>query len=239
MPQNLLVLPLIIVDTDCKWSWHVLTEYSLIGLSVLWMITHLADRRTFFMTSLVTFTVFQDDHANAELAKIMGEFTEAEEPVPSSSSKGDDLLAMMDGLWCAVNRYSASVKQPRLCMVCFSISNRELKEQPSPKTPTTRSWYVFVLVESIIVRHRPSCSGAAVVGDSLSLSSCCEVVTQCKFTPWWFHWTSHLFHQQMLFMDTDSIKKGENFSTSKKKIKIKLKWTQYEWDHNNCKTSGQ
>ncbi|XP_060725967.1 protein OSCP1 [Tachysurus vachellii] len=40
----------------------------------------------------------KDNQANAELAKIMGEFTEAEEPVPSSSSKGDDLLAMMDGL---------------------------------------------------------------------------------------------------------------------------------------------
>ncbi|MCJ8728494.1 hypothetical protein PDJAM_G00005090 [Pangasius djambal] len=40
----------------------------------------------------------KDNQANAELAKIMGEFTETEEPVPSSSSKGDDLLAMMDGL---------------------------------------------------------------------------------------------------------------------------------------------
>lgn len=51
-----------------------------------------------FMTLLVIFPVSQDNQANAELAKIMGEFTEAEEPVPSSSSKGDDLLAMMDGL---------------------------------------------------------------------------------------------------------------------------------------------
>lgn len=50
------------------------------------------------MISLVVFTVFQDNLANAELAKIMGEFTESDEPVPSSSSKGDDLLAMMDGL---------------------------------------------------------------------------------------------------------------------------------------------
>ncbi|KAF7708720.1 protein OSCP1 isoform X2 [Silurus meridionalis] len=40
----------------------------------------------------------KDSQANAELVKIMGEFTESEEPVPSSSSKGDDLLAMMDGL---------------------------------------------------------------------------------------------------------------------------------------------
>ncbi|XP_060778166.1 protein OSCP1 isoform X2 [Neoarius graeffei] len=40
----------------------------------------------------------KDSKASAELAKIMGEFTEAEESVPSSSSKGDDLLAMMDGL---------------------------------------------------------------------------------------------------------------------------------------------
>ncbi|TSK34917.1 Protein OSCP1 [Bagarius yarrelli] len=40
----------------------------------------------------------KDNQANAELAKIMGEFTEAEEPVSSSSSRGDDLLAMMDGL---------------------------------------------------------------------------------------------------------------------------------------------
>ncbi|KAB5586724.1 hypothetical protein PHYPO_G00004870 [Pangasianodon hypophthalmus] len=40
----------------------------------------------------------KDNQANAELAKIMGEFTETDEPVPSSSSKGDDLLAMMDGL---------------------------------------------------------------------------------------------------------------------------------------------
>ncbi len=42
---------------------------------------------------------FQDKQTNAELAKIMGEFGETGEPAPSSSSKGDDLLAMMDGLW--------------------------------------------------------------------------------------------------------------------------------------------
>lgn len=41
---------------------------------------------------------FQDKQTNAELAKIMGEFGEMGEPVSSSSSKGDDLLAMMDGL---------------------------------------------------------------------------------------------------------------------------------------------
>lgn len=178
-------------------------------MSAIWKITHLADGRTFFVTSLVIFSVFQDNQANAELAKIMGEFTEAEEPVPSSSSKGDDLLAMMDGLWCAVNRYSASVKQSRLCTVCFSVSHRELKERPSPKTTTTtttRSWYVFVQVESIIVRHCPSCLSAAVVEDSLSLSSCCSVVSQCKLKLWWFHWTSHLFYQQMPFMDIDYIR---------------------------------
>lgn len=42
--------------------------------------------------------VFQDQQANAELAKIMGQFAESGEQSPSSSSKGDDLLAMMDGL---------------------------------------------------------------------------------------------------------------------------------------------
>uniref|UniRef100_A0A667ZL91 Organic solute carrier partner 1 n=1 Tax=Myripristis murdjan TaxID=586833 RepID=A0A667ZL91_9TELE len=40
----------------------------------------------------------KDQQANAELAKIMGEFTEAEDQSPHASSKGDDLLAMMDGL---------------------------------------------------------------------------------------------------------------------------------------------
>ncbi|CAM4702912.1 unnamed protein product [Leuciscus chuanchicus] len=40
----------------------------------------------------------KDKQTNAELAKIMGEFVETGEPSPSSSSKGDDLLAMMDGL---------------------------------------------------------------------------------------------------------------------------------------------
>lgn len=41
----------------------------------------------------------QDQQANAELAKIMGEFTESGDQPASASSKGDDLLAMMDGLW--------------------------------------------------------------------------------------------------------------------------------------------
>lgn len=41
----------------------------------------------------------QDQQANAELAKIMGEFTESGDQPSSASSKGDDLLAMMDGLW--------------------------------------------------------------------------------------------------------------------------------------------
>uniref|UniRef100_A0AAQ4QDG7 Organic solute carrier partner 1 n=1 Tax=Gasterosteus aculeatus aculeatus TaxID=481459 RepID=A0AAQ4QDG7_GASAC len=40
----------------------------------------------------------KDQQANAELAKIMGQFAESGEQSPSSSSKGDDLLAMMDGL---------------------------------------------------------------------------------------------------------------------------------------------
>ncbi|XP_046895185.1 protein OSCP1 isoform X1 [Hypomesus transpacificus] len=40
----------------------------------------------------------KDQQANAELARIMGEFTEAGEPCQNISSKGDDLLAMMDGL---------------------------------------------------------------------------------------------------------------------------------------------
>nr|XP_061789701.1 protein OSCP1-like isoform X2 [Nerophis lumbriciformis] len=43
----------------------------------------------------------KDQTANAELAKIMGEFSEPQESPdqsPSVSSKGDDLLAMMDGL---------------------------------------------------------------------------------------------------------------------------------------------
>ncbi|XP_041963079.1 protein OSCP1 isoform X2 [Alosa sapidissima] len=40
----------------------------------------------------------KDKQANAELAKIMGEFGESGDPAPTSSSKGDDLLAMMDGL---------------------------------------------------------------------------------------------------------------------------------------------
>uniref|UniRef100_A0A8D3C7P9 Organic solute carrier partner 1 n=1 Tax=Scophthalmus maximus TaxID=52904 RepID=A0A8D3C7P9_SCOMX len=39
----------------------------------------------------------KDQQANAELTKIMGEFTESGDQSPSSS-KGDDLLAMMDGL---------------------------------------------------------------------------------------------------------------------------------------------
>jgi hypothetical protein len=44
--------------------------------------------------------LFQKHQANGELVKIMGDFTEeAGEPcLLSASSKGDDLLAMMDGL---------------------------------------------------------------------------------------------------------------------------------------------
>ena len=48
---------------------------------------------------LVDNIVFQDQQVNAELAKIMGEFSESGEQSPSSSSKGDDLLAMMDGIF--------------------------------------------------------------------------------------------------------------------------------------------
>ncbi|XP_008320900.1 protein OSCP1 [Cynoglossus semilaevis] len=40
----------------------------------------------------------KDQQANAELTRIMGEFTESGDQSPSSSSKGDDLLALMDGL---------------------------------------------------------------------------------------------------------------------------------------------
>ncbi|XP_061814498.2 protein OSCP1 [Nerophis lumbriciformis] len=43
----------------------------------------------------------KDQTTNAELAKIMGEFSDTRESrdhAPSASSKGDDLLAMMDGL---------------------------------------------------------------------------------------------------------------------------------------------
>ncbi|XP_028281472.1 protein OSCP1 isoform X1 [Parambassis ranga] len=40
----------------------------------------------------------KDQQTNAELAKIMGEFSESGDQSPSASSKGDDLLAMMDGL---------------------------------------------------------------------------------------------------------------------------------------------
>lgn len=41
----------------------------------------------------------KDQQASAELAKIMGEFTESGDQPTSACSKGDDLLAMMDGLW--------------------------------------------------------------------------------------------------------------------------------------------
>lgn len=47
---------------------------------------------------LAMFHVFQDKQTNAELAKIMGEFGESGDPAPTASNKGDDLLAMMDGL---------------------------------------------------------------------------------------------------------------------------------------------
>ncbi|CAG6014717.1 unnamed protein product [Menidia menidia] len=40
----------------------------------------------------------KDQQANPELAKIMGEFTESGDQCDGASSKGDDLLAMMDGL---------------------------------------------------------------------------------------------------------------------------------------------
>ncbi|TNN02164.1 hypothetical protein fugu_009651 [Takifugu bimaculatus] len=40
----------------------------------------------------------KDQQASAELAKIMGEFTESGDQPASACSKGDDLLAMMDGL---------------------------------------------------------------------------------------------------------------------------------------------
>ncbi|KAM9309554.1 protein OSCP1 isoform 1-T1 [Pholidichthys leucotaenia] len=47
---------------------------------------------------IINIQATKDQQANAELAKIMGEFTESGDQSPSASSKGDDLLAMMDGL---------------------------------------------------------------------------------------------------------------------------------------------
>uniref|UniRef100_A0A8C2DB32 Organic solute carrier partner 1 n=1 Tax=Cyprinus carpio TaxID=7962 RepID=A0A8C2DB32_CYPCA len=47
---------------------------------------------------VISIQATKDKQTNAALAKIMGEFGETSEPAPSSSSKGDDLLAMMDGL---------------------------------------------------------------------------------------------------------------------------------------------
>lgn len=49
--------------------------------------------------------LIQDEQAATELARIAGQFAEEEEQPehPTSSSKGDDLLAMMDDLWpCCV-----------------------------------------------------------------------------------------------------------------------------------------
>lgn len=84
---------------------------------------------------LVDNIVFQDQQANAELAKIMGEFTESGDQSPSASSKGDDLLAMMDGLWhghpnrnssagvaqCIVNSRSCStVDQSAVCICKYN-----------------------------------------------------------------------------------------------------------------------
>lgn len=49
---------------------------------------------------LSCFCLIQDEQAATELAQIAGQFAEGEESPenPSSSSKGDDLLAMMDDL---------------------------------------------------------------------------------------------------------------------------------------------
>uniref|UniRef100_A0A3B5Q999 Organic solute carrier partner 1 n=2 Tax=Xiphophorus TaxID=8082 RepID=A0A3B5Q999_XIPMA len=47
---------------------------------------------------VISIQATKDQQANAELTKIMGEFTESGDPSSSASSKGDDLLAMMDGL---------------------------------------------------------------------------------------------------------------------------------------------
>uniref|UniRef100_A0A8C7W8W9 Uncharacterized protein n=1 Tax=Oncorhynchus mykiss TaxID=8022 RepID=A0A8C7W8W9_ONCMY len=53
-----------------------------------------------FAYDVIKIQATKNHQANAELVKIMGDFTEeAGEPCPlSASSKGDDLLAMMDGL---------------------------------------------------------------------------------------------------------------------------------------------
>uniref|UniRef100_A0A674B3T0 Organic solute carrier partner 1 n=1 Tax=Salmo trutta TaxID=8032 RepID=A0A674B3T0_SALTR len=53
-----------------------------------------------FSYDVIKIQATKNHQANAELVKIMGDFTEeAGEPCPlSASSKGDDLLAMMDGL---------------------------------------------------------------------------------------------------------------------------------------------
>uniref|UniRef100_A0A3B3ZDW0 Uncharacterized protein n=1 Tax=Periophthalmus magnuspinnatus TaxID=409849 RepID=A0A3B3ZDW0_9GOBI len=47
---------------------------------------------------VISIQATKDQQANAELSKIMEEFSESGDQCPSSSSKGDDLLAMMDGL---------------------------------------------------------------------------------------------------------------------------------------------
>ncbi|KAJ0066596.1 hypothetical protein NL108_015481 [Boleophthalmus pectinirostris] len=47
---------------------------------------------------VISIQATKDQQANAELTKIMGEFSETSDQSPSASSKGDDLLAMMDGL---------------------------------------------------------------------------------------------------------------------------------------------
>lgn len=67
-------------------------------------------------------TFLQNQQANAELAKIMGEFMESEDQSPSASSKGDDLLAMMDGLWHVLpDRNAQGVKHNASSTVCSTV----------------------------------------------------------------------------------------------------------------------
>uniref|UniRef100_A0A8C7XMB7 Organic solute carrier partner 1 n=1 Tax=Oryzias sinensis TaxID=183150 RepID=A0A8C7XMB7_9TELE len=47
---------------------------------------------------IINIQATKDQQVSAELTKIMGEFTDSGHQSPSSSSKGDDLLAMMDDL---------------------------------------------------------------------------------------------------------------------------------------------
>uniref|UniRef100_A0AAV2MAH6 Organic solute carrier partner 1 n=1 Tax=Knipowitschia caucasica TaxID=637954 RepID=A0AAV2MAH6_KNICA len=47
---------------------------------------------------VISIQATKDEQVDAELTKIMGEFSDSTDQSPNASSKGDDLLAMMDGL---------------------------------------------------------------------------------------------------------------------------------------------